>query len=147
MYTKNFAMIAGIIYLAIGILGFFPVFRQVVPSHAPHMAVDTNYGYLFGLFPVNIIHNLVHLAVGAWGLWAYKNIHQATVYAKGLTILYGVLTIMGFIPWLNVLGGLVPLFGHNIWLHAVTAIVAAYFGFVRHDEDILAGRQRGHAHS
>jgi hypothetical protein len=23
---------------------------------------------LFGLFPVNILHNLVHLAFGAWGI-------------------------------------------------------------------------------
>jgi hypothetical protein len=50
-------------------------------------------------------------------------------YAKGLAIIYGILAVMGLIPGLNTLFGLVPLHGHDVWLHAVTAIIAAYFGW------------------
>ncbi len=52
-------------------------------------------------------------------------------YAPALTVIFGVLTIFGLAPGLRTVFGLVPLFGHDIWLHAVTAIVAAYFGFGR----------------
>jgi hypothetical protein len=36
---------------------------------------------------------------------------------------------MGLIPGLSTLFGLVPLFGHDVWLHALTAIIAAWFGY------------------
>jgi hypothetical protein len=129
MQTKNFALIAGIIFLAIGVLGFFPAFRTMPPTHAPHMAVEGGYGYLFGLFPINYLHNIVHLAIGAWGIMAYRSATGARGYAKSIAIIYAVLAVMGIIPGLNRLGGLVPLFGHDVWLHALTAAVAAYFGW------------------
>jgi hypothetical protein len=40
-----------------------------------------------------------------------------------------VLTVFGLIPGLNTLFGLTPLFGHDVWLHALTAIIAAWFGW------------------
>jgi len=129
MQTKNFALIIGIIYLAIGVLGFVPAFRTMPPSHAPHLALESSYGYLFGLFPINALHNIVHIAVGIWGLLAYRSFPGARTYAKSLAIAYGALALMGLIPGLNILGGYLPLFGHDVWLHALTAVVAAYFGF------------------
>jgi hypothetical protein len=91
--------------------------------------VPAGYGLLFGLFPVNVVHNLVHLGVGIWGIAAYATYPAARVYAQALAVIFGILTIMGFFPVLSTLFGLAPLFGHDIWLHALTAIVAAYFGF------------------
>lgn len=129
MQTKKFALIAGIIYLVVGVLGFFPAFRMVPPDHAPHLALEGSYGYLFGLFAINSLHNIVHIAIGIWGLLAYRSFNSARGYAKSLAIIYGLLAVMGLIPGLNVVGGYVPLFGHNVWLHALTAAVAAYFGF------------------
>jgi hypothetical protein len=32
--------------------------------------VSMTAGFLLGLFPVNVVHNLVHLVFGAWGLAA-----------------------------------------------------------------------------
>lgn len=129
MQTRRFALIAGIIYLAVGVLGFFPAFRMMPPGHAPHLAIESSYGYLFGLFPVNVLHNIVHLAIGAWGILAYRSFTGARGYSKSLAVIYGILTVMGLIPGLNVMGGYLPLFGHDVWLHALTAAVAAYFGF------------------
>lgn len=128
MNTRNFAMVLGAIYIVVGILGFVrPLLTS--PAGAPPLQLDQGYGYLFGLFPVNILHNLVHLGIGVWGVLAARTMPAARTYAASVAIIFGVLTVMGFIPRLNTVFGFIPLFGHDIWLHALTAIVAAYFGF------------------
>jgi hypothetical protein len=129
MTSRNFALVAGIVYVLVGILGFVPAVLTSPPADAPPLAVDQGYGYLFGLFPVNLVHTLVHLAVGVWGVVAARRFGTSRTYAQSLAVIFGVLTVMGVIPRLNTVFGLVPLFGHDIWLHAVTAVVAAYFGF------------------
>jgi hypothetical protein len=129
METRYFALVIGIVYVLIALLGFLPGFTAAPPAGAPDLAVDAGYSYLLGLFPINVLHNLVHLAVGAWGLVAYRSYSSARGFAKGLAVFYGVLTIMGVIPLLSTTFGLIPIFGHDIWLHALTAIIAAYFGF------------------
>ena len=92
---------------------------------------------LLGLFPVNLLHNIVHLAIGAWGLASYRSRDGAVAYARGLAILYGLLAIMGILPRpFNNTFGLVPIFGHDVWLHALTALAAAYFGFVAPRETV-----------
>ena len=129
MTVRTFALVVGIAYLAAGVLGFVPQLLSPSPADAPHVGITAFYGYLLGLFPVNFMHNLVHLAIGAWGIAAYRTVGGARAYAKTLAVLYGILTIMGLIPGLNTLFGLAPLHGHDVWLHALTAIAAAYFGW------------------
>lgn len=140
MTTRNFAMVAGIVYIVVGVLGFVPALLTR-PAGAPPLTFDQGYGYLFGLFPVNFLHSLVHLAIGIWGVIAARAWGAARTFAISLAVIYGVLTIMGLVPGLNTVFGYVPLFGHDIWLHAVTAIVAAYFGF-RQTEEAAELRER-----
>jgi hypothetical protein len=127
--TQGFAKVMGWLFLVVGIFGFIPGFVQDPYPGAPEMAVHTGYGYLFGLFPVNVLHNLVHIGIGLWGLGAAGAFDSARQFSRGLAIFYGALAVMGLIPWLNTTFGLIPIFGHDIWLHAVTAALAAYFGF------------------
>jgi hypothetical protein len=101
----------------------------------PPIAVDSFYGRALGLFPVNILHNIVHLAIGIWGIVGSRNINGARFFGKGLAILYGLLAILGLIPATNTLFGLVPLYGNDVWLHAGTALIAAYFGFIARESD------------
>lgn len=129
MNTRRFALIFGIIYLIVGIAGFIPALLQPPAANAPQLAIEAFHGRLLGLFPVNLPHTLVHLAIGVWGVVAAKGMKAAVVYARALAVIYGVLAVMGLIPQLNTVFGLVPLHGHDIWLHAGTALVAAYFGF------------------
>ncbi|MGH8584872.1 MAG: DUF4383 domain-containing protein [Gammaproteobacteria bacterium] len=89
--------------------------------------MSAGYGYLFGLFPVNVLHNLVHLGIGAWGVASYRKYAAARTFAYGLTIFYGLLAVMGLIPVLNTSFGLIPIFGHDVWLHALFALAASYF--------------------
>jgi hypothetical protein len=128
--VRTFALIAGVAYVGVGLLGFIPGVTQPPPSGAPDLAVDAGYGTLLGLFPVNILHNVVHLALGLWGLAASRAFAASRMYARGLAVIYGVLAVMGLIPGLNTTFGLVPIFGHDVWLHALTAIVAAYLGWM-----------------
>jgi hypothetical protein len=127
--VQTFALAAGVAYLAVGVLGFIPGITQPPPASAPDLAVEAGYGYLLGLFPINVLHNLVHLAIGAWGAASYRSFDASRLYARGLAVLYGLLTILGLVPGLNTTLGLIPIFGHDVWLHALTAAAAAYFGW------------------
>jgi hypothetical protein len=130
MSVRYFALIFGIVYTLVGLLGFLPGLLQAPPATAPDLAVDTLYGYLMGLFPVNILHTLVHLLLGIWGILAYRTFDASRGYAKSLAIIFGILAVMGLIPGLNTTFGLIPLFSHDVWLHGASALLAAYFGWV-----------------
>jgi hypothetical protein len=129
MNTRMFARVFGIVFLLVGVAGFIPGLTQ--PHVHPNLAVEGSSGNLFGLFPVNVLHNLVHLAFGVWGLVASRTYTAARGYARGTAIIYAVLTVLGLIPATNTTFGLVPIYGHDVWLHALLAAVAAYFGFAR----------------
>ena len=78
---------------------------------------------------MNVLHNIFHLLIGLWGVAVFRSYGGARYYAQALAIIYAALAIIGFFPAFNILFGLMPIFGNDIWLHAVTAIIAAYFGF------------------
>src|SRR5829696_9162802 len=129
MMTRRFALVVGIIYLVIGIAGFIPGLVQG-PGY-PDLAVNALSGDLLGLFPVNVVHHIVHLLVGVLGIAAYRAFDSARLYARGLSIVYAVLAVMGLISAANLHTkfGLTPLFSHDVWLHAGTAAIAAYRGW------------------
>jgi hypothetical protein len=135
MRSATFALFAGIAYLSAGLLGLVPAALLPPPADAPPMRLDLLYGYLLGLFPVNVLHSAAHIALGAWGVTAWRIGHlrgtmaSPKTYARALAILYAALAVAGLAPALNTLFGLVPLHGHDVWLHAATAALAAYFGW------------------
>ncbi len=130
MKTRYFALIMGLVFLAIGILGFVPALLVVSPEMPP-LEVEGSYGLLFGLFPVNVLHNVVHVLFGLWGVMAYRSFIAARWYAGSVAVIYIVLAVMGFIPGLATFFGLVPLYGNDIWLHAAIAVVAAVFAMMK----------------
>jgi hypothetical protein len=125
---RKFALVFGVLYIIAGIMGFVPALVQP-PHDAPHLAVESGHGRLLGLFPINILHNAVHLLIGAWGILGSRSASAALIFARGLAIVYGLLAILGLIPATNTLFGLVPIHDHDVWLHAGSALIAAYFGF------------------
>jgi hypothetical protein len=133
MRTRYFALILGIIYLLVGLVGFLPASLSplgvMAPNEAAGLSVTALHGRLMGLFPVNVLHDVVHVLIGIWGIVAYRRYDQARLFARGLAIIYALFAVMGLIPRLDTVFGLVPLYGHDVWLHAVTAVVAAYFGW------------------
>lgn len=127
--TRYFALLVGVAFTLAGIAGFISFFTPHPPPEAPHLIINTSYGLLLGLFPVNIVHNLFHFGVGLLGLLASRAYPSALQYARFLGITLGILTVMGMIPSLRTGFGLWPLYGHDIWLHGLEAVIGIYLGF------------------
>jgi len=123
--AQRFAQVFGIIYLVVGVLGFIPVAPFLVGA-LPNVIGPFN-GLLLGLFPVNWLHNLAHIAIGAAGLASYRSPVGARTYALTIGVLYLVLFLVGLV--LPNFFGLLPLGGWDLILHLVTALIAfgAYF--------------------
>jgi hypothetical protein len=133
MSTRTFAMIFGVVFLAIGILGF-GVVPSLLEGHSGTGSMMEAEGLLFGLFHVNALHNIVHILFGLWGLAASRSASGAVGYFRVVAVIYALLAILGLIPQTNAgfgdgLAHLV-LGGHNVYLHAALAAVAAFFGWV-----------------
>ena len=127
---RLYALVLGIVFVLVGIAGFIPAL--VVPVHPgdPPLAMSGSYGRLLGLFPVNVLHNLAHIALGVWALASCGRDGAARIFARGNAIIYAVLGVFGLIPGLHTLFGLVPLYSHDVWLHLVLAAIGAYFGWL-----------------
>jgi ABC-type transport system involved in multi-copper enzyme maturation permease subunit len=106
--SRIYAVAFGAVYTLVGLLGF-----TVSTTLATANLI---------VFPVNLLHNLVHLLIGLLGLGAYFS-GQTLAYARGMAVLFAFLTVAGFLP--QPLLGLVPLGGADIPLHAATALLAA----------------------
>lgn len=135
MNTRNFALIFGIVFLIIGVSGFIPGLSEEVHGGHPGVTMDASSANVFGLFPVNLLHNIVHLAFGLWGLAASRTLGAAKTYAKGVGIVYALLTVMGLVPGLDTMFGLTPLFGNDVWLHALLSAAGIYFGWFHRDHN------------
>lgn len=117
--VQRVAQLFGVVFLLVGILGFV----------ATGMNMDANMDTapkLLGLFPVNALHNIVHLLFGVWGLLAARTLAGSVTYAKVGGAIYVLLAIAGyFIPTTF---GLIPIGGNDIWLHALLGIVLLVVG-------------------
>lgn len=86
---------------------------------------------VLGLFPVNVIHNAVHLVFGIWGVVAARTFAGARTYAKITGVVYVLLVPLGFVFPTGF--GLIPLGGNDPWLHVVLGLPLALFGFLSGD--------------
>jgi hypothetical protein len=135
MLTRRFALILGIVFLVVGVLGFIPGINRMHSGSDDLTVHGPGHGYLLGLFHVNLVHNLLHIAFGVAGLATAGSFFAARGYARFIAIAYGLLGIMGLIAAGNTynLWGLAPIHGNDVWLHLVIAAVAAYFGFAHRE--------------
>jgi hypothetical protein len=118
--VQRAALIFGVVFILIAILGFLASGSSMDANHetAPK---------ILGLFPVNLVHNGVHLGFGIWGLLASRVFEGARNYGRIGGILYLILTVLGVVVPDGF--GLVPLGGHNVWLHALLGVALAAVGF------------------
>ena len=117
--VQTVARIFGVVFLLIGVLGFVTggMSMEADPALAPKV---------LGLFPVNVLHNAVHLLFGVWGLAASRTASGAAMYAKGAGGIYLVLALLGFVAPSTF--GLIPIGGNDIWLHALIGVVLLTVG-------------------
>ena len=122
---KTLAWVFGIVFIVIGVLGFFP---SLTPG-----------GLLFGIFSVDVMHNVVHLVSGvlailaAWGTGSY-----ARLYFKVFGVVYALVTIIGFIQGDTILGLMMVNTADNV-LYLVIAAVALWAGFASSAEAPMQG--------
>lgn len=133
MDARAIARILGLLFVIVGGLGFVPLalIAPAPPLDAPVVTLDAAYRLLFGLFPVNALHDGVHIVLGIWGLVAAISFRQAVVYCRCVAVIYLVLAIFGLIPLLNTLLGVAPIYGWDVAIHFIGALFAAYGGFGR----------------
>ncbi len=124
--VKRVAMLFGAVFILVGILGF-------TVSGGMNMGAD-NPAMLLGMFPVNLLHNCVHILFGIWGLVAARSFSGAATYCKVGGIVYLVLAGLGFVQPTTF--GLIPIGGNDIGLHALLGIVLAGVGFTAKSEAV-----------
>ncbi|MGH7594262.1 MAG: DUF4383 domain-containing protein [Gemmatimonadales bacterium] len=118
---QTVAKVFGVVLVLVGLLGFF------LPSSFG-MATTM----LAGSFEVNLVHNLVHVLIGIWGLVASRTATGATAFCKQAGVLFLLLAILGFVPsMVALLANLVPIGGNDVYLHLVFAAILLYVGFSR----------------
>jgi hypothetical protein len=122
--AQGVSLVAGIGFLLVGVLGFAAsgMSMEADPALAPK---------IFGTFPVNLLHNCVHLAFGLWGLAAARTHGAARAYCRIAGVIYLVLTAVGILVPAGF--GLVPLGGADVPLHLVLGLVLAGVGFTAKD--------------
>ena len=129
MNARTFAAVLGVAFLLVGILGFFP---GPIPPDAPPLRMEHGHGLLLGLFPINTLHNVVHLLFGVLGLAASRGAGlSARGFAQLVAVAYGLLVVLGLLPATQTTFGLIPIWGNDVWLHGAIALVSAIVGFGR----------------
>jgi hypothetical protein len=128
MNTGTAAMVFGVVFRLAGLAGFFPA---PIPPGAPPLIVEHGHGLALGLFPINTLHNVVHLLFGVLGIAAARGaMLSVRGYFQMVAVAYGLLVVLGLIPATQTTFGLIPIWGNDVWLHALLGAGAAYFGFV-----------------
>ncbi len=118
---QNFAVLAGLVYVTIGVLGFlwtgFTRFTEM-----------TNEA-LFGIFLINPFHNIVHIAVGLLWLGAAFTLtptgtEGVNIAIGGFYLLAALLGFLGYLSLVSIPAGNDP----DNWLHLLSGLPAVVFG-------------------
>jgi len=115
--VKSAAILFGVVFLLIGILGYVPA---TTPAN----------GMLLRIFHVNTAHNIVHLASGVvFLLCGIAGAGPSQTFFKIFGIIYGLVAVLGFYYGDNALLGIVANNTADTWLHVVLAVVMLFLGF------------------
>jgi len=111
------AKLFGVVFLFIGILGFIP-------------GATTDGHMLLGIFHINTLHNIIHMASGAVALIAgFSGASGSQMYFKIFGVIYTLVAVLGIFYGDNPILGLVANNAADVVLHFVIAAAALYLGF------------------
>ncbi|MGH3609470.1 MAG: DUF4383 domain-containing protein, partial [Pseudonocardiaceae bacterium] len=113
--------ILGSAYFVGGAIGF------IATGGSPVTGIS--HDLLFGFFPLNVYHNIVHLVIGAlWFLGAFAltaaGNEGLNIAIGGIYVLATVLGFLGYLPLLSIHAGN----DADNYLHLVTAVLTLVFG-------------------
>lgn len=115
--ARTVALIFGIIYTLVGIVGFIP---QLGGTFG--MGPST----LFNTFTINAIHNVVHLVIGIGALMVSGSEEKAAPFLRAFGYILILIAIVGFF-WKNPFN-ILPIGGPDVWLHLVTGLIFVWAG-------------------
>ena len=113
--VQNAALLVGVVFLAVGILGFVPG----ITTHYGDMsgAGHESMAKLLGVFQVSVLHNVVHLLFGVAGIAMTRTSASAKTYLVGGGVIYLVLWLYGLVIDLHSSANFVPVNTADNWLH------------------------------
>src|SRR2546423_5566621 len=120
--VQKLAAVFGVVFILVAIVGFITPGGMSMQPSDPAMAAKA-----LGIFPVNLLHNVVHLLFGIWGLAASRSWAGSKQFFIVAGYIYLVLTIVRFIAPTGF--GLVPLGGNDVLLHRLPALVILPIGY------------------
>ncbi len=113
----------GVVYLLAGILGFVPGITVAADDPGP----VPGEGRLLGILAVNVVHNLVHLALGAvliWGGLAAARVVGINKLLAGVFLLLVVVSVIApIVEGVNINPA-------DTVLHLLSALLTGYLGFI-----------------
>ena len=137
--AQTLALLFGIVFVLVGILGFVPGITEDAPGS---FAGEDSEGSLLGVFQTSILHNLAHLAFGV-GILAARKHRTALTYLLVGGIAYAALFLLGLLGVMDWL----PADDTDDWLHLAlaAALLGSWYVAKREDErDVVAtGQDRG----
>lgn len=119
---KRIAVIAGAVFVVIGILGFVPGITIFEPG--------TDEGRMLGALAVDTTHNAVHILTGVAAIAAGLTGEAASrMFFKVFGVVYAIVAVLGFgygsAPLLGVMANNLPAAA----VHALIAAAALFLGF------------------
>jgi uncharacterized protein DUF4383 len=120
---QTVAMLTGIVFLLVGILGFIPGITTNAPGDFAGSNSDAE---LLGIFQVSILHNIVHLLYGLAGIALARTWDGARTFLIGGGVIYLLLWILGLIGGAN----WVPTNTADEWLHFALGVGMIGSGYV-----------------
>lgn len=118
--AQTLALVFGIAFLAVGILGFIP--GITTDASDIKFAGSDSPAELFGIFRVSILHNIVHLLFGIAGIALSRTWDGARSFLLGAGVIYVVLFLYGLLVSEGSDANFVPVNTADDFLHLVLAI-------------------------
>lgn len=126
--ARTVGLAVGVVFLAVGILGFVPGVTTNYDSLS--FADHHSEAKLLGLFQVSVLHNIVHLLFGIAGIAASRAARNVPPYLLGSAAIYLLLTIYGVLVDHDSSANFVPVNSADNWLHIGLAVALAGAGLV-----------------
>jgi len=126
--VQSAALLVGVVFLAVGILGFVPG----ITTHYSDMsgAGHESMAKLVGVFQVSVLHNIVHLLFGVIGIALSRSDATARTFLVGGGVVYLVLWIYGLVIDLHSSANFVPVNTADNWLHFLLGVGMVALGVV-----------------
>ncbi len=132
MNPRRYALVGGIVMLAMGVLALVPAFSPYSYELIP-LNFEVSYGLFLGMFPMNILNKIVLILFGIYGIRASqmenRSLPMSIAWSRTVFFVTGLATILGLIPATSTLFGLWPLYGGAVLYHGIFAILGAFYGY------------------